>query len=104
MVKSILISSGDNIHARILLDELKKNSISPFLIINEEGTSRAQKLEKFLVSFLENENILIELINKLNPTHIINTVALSSTIECKKNPEIAFEINTDFPIKLAKII
>jgi len=48
MVKSILISSGDNIHARILLDELKKNSVSPFLIINEEGTPTARKLGKFL--------------------------------------------------------
>lgn len=88
MVKSILISSGDNIHARILLDELKKNSVSPFLIINEEGTLTAQKLGKFLktssfkIPSLKtfsnylgvkqyDSHLSIETIKKVNPDYLI---------------------------------
>lgn len=80
--------------------------IKPYIALRKKYNSFFEKYTtSFEVgSFIENENILRELISKLNPTHIINTVALSSTIECKKNPEIAFAINTDFPIKLANVI
>ena len=83
-----------------------KYGIKPYIALRKKYNNFFEKYSTFFEvgSFLENENVLIELINKLNPTHIINTVALSSTIECKKNPEIAFKINTNFPIKLANVI
>ena len=41
---------------------------------------------------------------KGSPTHIINTVALSSTSACNRNPDLAHKINGLFPIKLFKIV
>ena len=40
--------AGDNLHARIMVDEMAKSGVPPNLIINEEGTKRASKLASWL--------------------------------------------------------
>lgn len=39
---------GDNIHGRIMVDEMLKAGLAPDLIINEEGTKRAETLQNWL--------------------------------------------------------
>ena len=43
-----VLMAGDNIHARIMVDEMVKAGMPPNLIINEEGTKRAEKLSAWL--------------------------------------------------------
>lgn len=43
-----VLMAGDNLHARIMVDEMAKAGIPPSLIINEEGTKRASKLSSWL--------------------------------------------------------
>ena len=43
-----ILMAGDNLHARILVDEMVKAKVAPNLIINEEGTLRASKLSSWL--------------------------------------------------------
>lgn len=83
-----------------------KYGIKPHLALRTKYSSVFEKysISYEVGSFIDNENIIIELINKIKPTHIINTVALSSTRECTENPEISHQINALFPIKLSKII
>ncbi|MCP4914386.1 MAG: hypothetical protein GY909_14830 [Oligoflexia bacterium] len=60
----ILVMGGENIHGRILLNELTKSSLFPLAVINETGTKRAQKLSKFLVNDIYNPPQLHELVSK----------------------------------------
>ncbi len=53
-------------------------------------------------SFITNFASLKNIIKKEKPSHIINTVALSSSKECNNNKKEAFEINSYFVEKLCK--
>ena len=57
-------------------------------------------------SFTEKNNIenLFKLILKIKPEFVVNTAALSSSIECNQFPELVYEINGYFPIKLIKFL
>ena len=47
---------------------------------------------------------LFKLILKIKPEFVVNTAALSSSIECNQFPELVYEINGYFPIKLIKFL
>ena len=61
---------------------------------------------KEIGSFVENKNYLklVKIIEEYKPTHIINTVALSSTRECNEFKELAMDINANFVKKIANFV
>ena len=61
---------------------------------------------KEIGSFIINENYLKleKLIEEYKPTHIINTAALSSTIQCNKFKNLAIDINANFVRKLSNFV
>lgn len=48
-----ILMGGDNIHGRIMVDELVKAGVVPDLIINEENTPRAAKLQNWLANDID---------------------------------------------------
>ena len=61
---------------------------------------------KEIGSFVENKNYLklVKIIEEYKPTHIINTVALSSTRQCNQFKKLAIDINANFVKKLADFV
>ncbi len=57
-------------------------------------------------SFTKKENYikLEKVIEEFKPTHIFNTVALSSTLQCNKFKELTMKINAEFVKKLANFV
>ena len=93
IILSHLIAKNYYLDGLIVIRNRQKN-VNYYLPVREIG------------SFLKNENyIKIEnIINEFKPTHILNTVALSSTQECNKFKELALITNAEFVKKLANFV
>lgn len=93
VILSYLISKNYNLEGLMVLRNKSKRT-NYYLPVREIG------------SFIEKENYLKleKIIEEFEPTHIINTVALSSTAQCNQFRELALEINANFVKKLATFL
>tara|TARA_B100000989_G_C19490894_1_gene449747 strand:- start:485 stop:1363 length:879 start_codon:yes stop_codon:yes gene_type:complete len=85
----------------------KKYNLDGLLIVRQKIKEFNYYLPvKEIGSFVENKNYiqLENIIEKFKPTHIINTVALSSTRQCNQLKELAMNINANFVKKLANFV
>jgi len=103
-MKILILGGGqDGLIMSFLLS--KKFNIKNKLIVrskNKFATYYTEIIENG--SFLKNFESLKKIILKESPTHIINTVALSSSKECNDKKEEAFQINSYFVEKLCKFV
>ena len=104
-MKFLIIGGGqDGLILSYLISNIE--GVDGKLIIRKKNQFKKYYLNTEAIGSFTNQNIfsIIEyIIDEYKPTHIINTAALSSTKECQKNPELAFNINTNFAIKLIKL-
>lgn len=93
IIFSYLISKNYNLDG-LLVVRGKVKEVNYYLPVREIG------------SFVDNENYiqLEKIIEEYKPTHIINTVALSSTRQCNQFKELAIDINANFVKKLAHFV
>ena len=92
LILSYLISNIEGVDGKLIIR--KKNKLKKYYLNTQAIGSFT---EQNIFSIIEN------IIDEYEPTHIINTAALSSTKECQKKPELAFNINTNFAIKLINL-
>ena len=91
-ILSYLFFKKYNIRTSIAVRNLSNNSIMNWANVFECG------------SFIDNSDSIFNLIKEIKPDYIVNTAALSSSKECKKSPDLVYEINSYFPIKLIKFL
>ena len=105
-MKILILGGGqDGIILSYLIS--KKNNLDGLLILRDKLKGLKYYLPvKEIGSFIEEENYIKikKIIEEYQPTHIINTVALSSTTQCNQFKELAMEINAKFVKKLANFI
>ena len=85
----------------------KKYNLNGLLILKVKSQDKNYYLPtREIGSFLENENYmkLENIIEEYQPTHIINTVALSSTGQCNQFKQLAMDINAKFVKKIANFV
>lgn len=60
-----MLMAGGNIHARMVLEALLAEGVSLALVIDEQGTPRAEKLESWLANDIDNPAPLADLIGNM---------------------------------------
>lgn len=91
-ILSYLFHEKYNIRTSVAIRNLTNKSIMAWADVFECG------------SFIDNLDIVFNLISDLKPDYIVNTAALSSSKECKQCPDLVYKINSYFPIKLIKFL
>src|SRR3972149_9251899 len=64
-MRTAILMAGGNIHGRMVLEAMLEHGIVPDLVIDEQGTERADKLACWLANDIDSPRPLGELIDRL---------------------------------------
>ncbi len=97
---SIFISGGSGLLAVNWLYE-KRDKYSIFLGLNERRIYPKGEVNLIYQDF-KNEKSLVDQLKSINPDVVIHTAGLTNVEKCEANPDLAFKVNLDLSIIIAK--
>lgn len=97
---SIFISGGSGLLAVNWLYE-KRDKYSIFLGLNERRICPKGEIN-LIYQYFKNEEILVDQLRSINPDVVIHTAGLTNVEKCEANPDLAFKVNVDLSIIIAK--
>lgn len=92
MNKKILIIGARGSLGKQIINTLKFFNYADYIGLNRKD-----------VDVIKNFKKLEKIIKKFKPSHIINCAAMTGLLHCETEPDLAYEVNTIFPLKLANV-